>query len=115
MPRVGPGNVPDREVNGPSYIALAALGRQENASVAEEALSGQAARSTNVVLRIAGMHCASCSALINETLADTPGVLTVSVELEPGRATVAFDPDVVTVESLVALIAEAGYGAALGE
>jgi len=66
-----------------------------------------------VELKITGMHCASCSALISETLADSPGVFEASVDLEPGLAIVAFDHYVTTPEGLVSMIAELGYGATL--
>ncbi|HTT92446.1 MAG TPA: heavy-metal-associated domain-containing protein [Acidimicrobiales bacterium] len=87
---------------------------QESASVpAETPLREDGQPLVTVELKITGMHCASCSALINETLADSPGVLKASVDLEPGLAVVAYDPRVVTLEGLVSMIAELGYGAAL--
>ncbi len=38
---------------------------------------------TTVELDVTGMHCESCAALIEEVLADQPGLLTVQVDLGP--------------------------------
>ncbi|HTT89840.1 MAG TPA: cation transporter [Acidimicrobiales bacterium] len=87
---------------------------QESVPVPSEAPPREDSKDlATVELTITGMHCASCSALISETLADSPGVLEASVDLEPGLAVVAFDRHVITPEGLVSMIAELGYGATL--
>jgi len=65
-----------------------------------------------VELEVAGMHCASCVALLEETLGAEPGVGAVSVDLDTGRASVTFDPEVLTVDDLCGTVAAAGYQAA---
>lgn len=64
-----------------------------------------------VQLAVTGMHCGSCSALIEETLAEQAGVVRASVDLEAERATVDYEPAAVDVAALCAAVAEAGYGA----
>ena len=64
-----------------------------------------------VELEVSGMHCASCSALIEEVLAEEPAVERASVDLGTGRGTVTFDPSAMTVDDVVAAVASAGYTA----
>jgi Cu+-exporting ATPase len=61
---------------------------------------------------VEGMHCASCTALVAESLGEHAGVASVSVDLDSGEAVVRFDPDEVGVGELSSVIAEAGYPAA---
>lgn len=42
-------------------------------------------------LKIEGMHCASCKILIEDVCKDIPGILSCSVDLEQGLATVVHD------------------------
>jgi P-type Cu+ transporter len=62
-------------------------------------------------LAITGMHCPSCSALIEETLDADDGVTEATVDLASERARVTFDPSVISPDRLCALVAEAGYQA----
>lgn len=66
---------------------------------------------TRAVLAIEGMHCASCSALIEEVLVEDLGVASVHVDLADRRATVSFDPAVHSVADLCDAVAAAGYRA----
>jgi Cu+-exporting ATPase len=65
----------------------------------------------SVDLVVTGMHCGSCVALIEESLSEREGVTSASVDLESGRAVVRFDPGVVSVDDLSAIVAEVGYSA----
>lgn len=67
--------------------------------------------SLSVTLIVSGVHCASCVALLEEVLADTPGVLAAGVDLEAKTARVSFDPSVVTVDALCAATEAVGYPA----
>lgn len=62
-------------------------------------------------LTVEGMHCGSCVALIEETLAEREGVRAASVDLDAARAVVQYDPSTLDVEEIRAAIAEAGYSA----
>jgi copper chaperone CopZ len=64
-----------------------------------------------VVLQVDGMHCGSCVALIEETLAEQVGVTSAMVDLDAARAVVGFDPSQVDVDGLAAAVAEVGYAA----
>jgi len=64
-----------------------------------------------VELHIEGMHCASCVALIEESLTEQAGVSDAAVDLESARAVVRFDPTLVGTDELRAAIVEAGYAA----
>jgi copper chaperone CopZ len=66
-------------------------------------------------LDLTGMHCASCVALIEESLGAHPGVAQVRVDLETARATVVFDAGVTGLDELCGVVAGAGYGASLGD
>ena len=60
---------------------------------------------------VSGMTCAACSARVQRTLQKQPGVADATVNLMLANATVTFDPAVVSPETLVAAIVDAGYGA----
>jgi copper chaperone CopZ len=62
-------------------------------------------------LTLEGMHCRSCALLIEETLVGEPGVHQATVDLDAGRAMVRFDPSTISVETLCAAVAGAGYRA----
>ncbi len=62
---------------------------------------------------VSGMTCAACSARVQRTLEQTPGVAEANVNLMTGSATVAYDPVTVTPERLAETIRSTGYGAEL--
>jgi copper chaperone CopZ len=64
-------------------------------------------------LRVEGMHCGSCVALVEESLRELTGVASASVDLESSRAVVAYDPARVGPDELRAAVAEVGYTAAM--
>lgn len=68
---------------------------------------------TTVELAVTGMHCESCAALIEETLADEPGLLAARVDLGAERAEVTFDEAVTQLSAVQSAITELGYGSSL--
>jgi Cu+-exporting ATPase len=62
---------------------------------------------------VTGMHCAACSARVQQALEHTSGVSSAHVNLMTGTATVDFDPRLVSPERLVDAIRGTGYGAEL--
>ncbi|NTV24418.1 MAG: cation-translocating P-type ATPase, partial [Nanoarchaeota archaeon] len=66
-----------------------------------------------VTLDISGMHCASCSTLINRALSKTKGVNEANVNYAAGKATVYFDDSLVKAEELVPVVISKGYGASI--
>lgn len=64
-----------------------------------------------VALSLRGMHCASCSQLIELTLRKTKGVQSASVNVATERAHVEYDSNTVDVPTLEAAVKKVGYGA----
>jgi copper chaperone CopZ len=64
-----------------------------------------------VELAVTGMHCDSCAALIEEVLAEQPGLASARVDLASARAEVTYDDAVTDVDVLQAAISELGYAA----
>jgi len=60
-----------------------------------------------------GMHCPSCSMLIQMDVSDLPGVTAVSADHRTGMTEVVYDESVVTADEIIESIAKAGYGAEL--
>ncbi len=62
-------------------------------------------------LSLKGMHCASCSQLIELALRKTKGVASANVNVATERAHVEYDASVVGVPALEAAVKKVGYGA----
>jgi len=65
-----------------------------------------------VDLAVTGMSCASCAGNVEKALRGLEGVREASVNLATAKATVVFDPRIVTRAGLVRAIRDAGYGVA---
>lgn len=65
----------------------------------------------SIDLKTDGMHCGSCSMLIEMTVGDLAGVSTVKADFASGVTHVEYDPASASVEGITAAIAEAGYAA----
>jgi copper chaperone len=65
-----------------------------------------------VKLGVQGMTCGGCVASVTRVLKATPGVSDAQVTLQPGSATITFDPAKVQVRELKAAIAGAGFDVA---
>lgn len=66
-----------------------------------------------VDLAISGMSCAHCVAAVRTALAELPGVEVRDVAV--GAASVATDPALTSVDSLISAVAEAGYEASVAD
>jgi len=62
-------------------------------------------------LHITGMHCASCSAVINKALSKTKGVKQANVNFSTAKATIEYDDSKIKEEDLIKIIKSKGYGA----
>ena len=68
----------------------------------------------DVEIPIVGMHCASCAANVEKAIRQkVKGVLEASVNLATESATVRLDPESTELESIAAVVQEAGYRAIL--
>lgn len=66
---------------------------------------------TTTRLMTSGMHCSSCSMLVDMTLSDLEGVEQSKTDHATGVTVVTYDSDVVSVDQLVDAIRGAGYEA----
>ncbi len=66
----------------------------------------------NASFKVEGMTCGGCVASVKRVLEALPGVSNVDVTLDPGRATVDYDPSRVTAEALRDAVQNAGYDVA---
>lgn len=60
-----------------------------------------------------GMHCPSCSMLIQMDVSDLDGVADVTSDHRTGVTEVVYDDDVTSPDAIIATITKAGYGADL--
>ncbi len=72
-------------------------------------MSGEAKQLRKITLQIAGMTCASCVAHNEKALGELPGVQKVVVNLATGKATVEYDPSLVTLSDMKKAVADIGY------
>jgi Cu+-exporting ATPase len=64
---------------------------------------------TNKTLKIKGMHCASCATIITNKVSKLLGVDNVSVNFATEKATIAFNPEIVSVHQMNDEIEKLGY------
>jgi Cu+-exporting ATPase len=64
---------------------------------------------TNKILKIKGMHCASCATIITNKVSKLLGVDNVSVNVATEKATIAFNPEIVSVHQMNDEIEKLGY------
>ncbi len=62
-------------------------------------------------LNISGMHCASCSTLINRSLSKTEGVTEANVNYATAKARVVFDEKKLSEQDLIKIVQSRGYDA----
>ena len=62
-------------------------------------------------LNVTGMHCASCSTLINRSLSKTEGVTEANVNYATAKARVVFDEKKLSETDLIKIIQSRGYDA----
>jgi len=60
-------------------------------------------------LKIFGMHCKSCVALIEEVLKEEKGIKSVKVDLATEKARLEFDPVEISITKIQKIIEELGY------
>ena len=70
-----------------------------------------AAPTTHTVLRAEGFSCPSCVGKIEKRVGKLAGVTSVEVSFASARIEVDHDPEVTSVDDLVAAVAKAGYTA----
>src|SRR5688500_7789936 len=90
--------------------------RKEPMTQAQRAKTGEvpapqreAVAAGRITLPVEGMTCASCVAHVEEALRGVAGVSTANVNLATERATVEFDPKLVSLPALKKAVDESGY------
>jgi len=73
------------------------------------------AESKQLTLPITGMTCANCVVTVERNLKRLDGVRSANVNLSSERASVEFDPSLLSLPDLVSRVERAGYGVATGE
>lgn len=64
------------------------------------------------IYTVTGMHCASCSSVIERTLKKQPGILQSAVNFATEKATLTFDPAKLVPEKINAELGKLGYSVA---
>lgn len=73
------------------------------------------AEEKQVVLPVTGMTCANCVATIERNVKKLPGVQSAVVNLSSERATIEFDPTLLSLDDIVSRVRRVGYDVASGE
>jgi copper chaperone CopZ len=68
-----------------------------------------------MVLRVSGMHCASCIRHVSRALSQEPGVTSAKVDLIKGLALVEYDVSSTNVGAVLEAAARAGYQAEIAD
>lgn len=66
-------------------------------------------------LKINGMHCTSCSLLIDGDLEDTEGVVSATTHYAKQETRVAFEEEKITLDKIIEVVRNAGYEASVIE
>lgn len=69
------------------------------------------AEAVDLHLKTTGMHCRSCSMLVDMLVSEVDGVESVVTDHVTGETKVRIDPDIVDIEAIIAAIRAAGYDA----
>lgn len=72
-----------------------------------------AAEPKTIVLDVPGMTCKFCPITIRKALQKVPGVIKATADYDTKSATVTFDPDKTTTDTLIKTTANAGYPSTL--
>ncbi len=64
-----------------------------------------------VILNLTGMHCTSCSVLIDTVLEELPGVKTAKTSYALQKVEVDFDASQINPDKMIAAIKQEGYEA----
>ena len=66
-----------------------------------------------VTLKLTGMHCTSCSVLIDTVLEELPGIKSSKTSYADQKVEVEFDPNQIDTQRMIATIQSEGYEATI--
>jgi Cu+-exporting ATPase len=78
-------------------------------------MAGSKEGKEQTTLRIKGMHCATCVDTVRDALSSIEGVSDVRVNLATEKASLAYDPRLVSMEAVEKAVRESGYEVAKDE
>ncbi len=61
------------------------------------------------IAEVKGMTCASCAISVKKAIKNTPGVIETSVNLATNKATISYDPAIVSLEVIFKNVSKTGY------
>ncbi len=64
-----------------------------------------------ITLKLTGMHCTSCSVLIDTVLEELPGVKSAKTSYAQEKVEVEFDPNQIDTQQMIKVIKSEGYEA----
>ncbi len=64
---------------------------------------------TKLVLKVKGMHCASCSTLIDKLVGQQPGMISIKTNYGAEKTAVEFDESKISLEKIDGFINKLGY------
>ena len=64
-------------------------------------------------LSISGMHCASCSTVVERSVKRMEGIHEANVNLSTAQATISYDENKISTKDIIATIVKKGYGASV--
>jgi copper chaperone CopZ len=74
---------------------------------------GESLKTSQVTLKVDGMHCGGCTKHVKDSLLELDGVKKAEINLEKGEALVDYIPEKVTKEKMVEEVTKTGYKASL--
>lgn len=63
----------------------------------------------SATLKVEGMHCTGCAAMIHSRVATLPGVKTADVSFEERQARVLYDPQIIEEHQIAEAVEKLGY------
>jgi Cu+-exporting ATPase len=67
------------------------------------------------IIKILGMHCASCAINIEKALKSTKGITEANVNFASEKANITYDQEIITLEEIKKIISDLGYEAVESE
>jgi Cu+-exporting ATPase len=96
-----------REPTPPSIVIRPSSFDHHHSSIVR---SGNVMTEKQITLPITGMHCANCSATIERNLKKMDGVTAANVNYATEKATIVYDPSLLSEDLIFSKIEDVGYG-----
>ncbi len=94
-----------------NQIQASPIQKPEVKIVGSEEVKDSGSREKRVTFSVSGMHCASCSAIIERSVKKLPGIKEANVSFASEKARIVFDSAQTNEDQIIEKIKKAGYGA----